>query len=163
MEQKLASRFIPPSLPRTPVPDATIRTNIPIREKIVFTSCGPGKIQSGKCRNTFERIFTANIYSGSVKGGSFYYTFISTRVLVERRWIHNAIRDRVIYRVKRVNRQREIFKEIKLANWTIQIDISTVQYLTEAFWSTNQIRPISCISPLFDIIEQYNMISSPRE
>lgn len=108
-------------------------------------------------------IFTANIYSGSVKGGSFYYTFISTRVLVERRWIHNAIRDRVIYRVKRVNRQREIFKEIKLANWTIQIDISTVQYLTEAFWSTNQIRPISCISPLFDIIEQYNMISSPRE
>lgn len=116
MEQKLASRFIPPSLPRTPVPDATIRTNIPIREKIVFTSCGPGKIQSGKCRNTFERIFTANIYSGSVKGGSFYYTFISTRVLVERRWIHNAIRDRVIYRVKRVNRQREIFKEIKLAN-----------------------------------------------
>ena len=83
MEQKLASRFVhTPSRLRTPVPDTTIPANIP---NIVFTSCGPRKIQSGKCGNTFEGERDLYEYSGSVKGGSFsfYYTFISTRVLVE--------------------------------------------------------------------------------
>ena len=158
MEQKLASRFVhTPSRLRTPVPNPTIPANIP---NIVFTSCGPRKIQSGKCGNTFEgeRIhfwdLTERIQWLGQKRIFFVLLHFYIDTCARRRWMHNAIRDRVIHRVKRVNRRRETFKEIKPANRTIQIDISTVSNI----WPRLYDRPIKSNFTCLPLLWYYRAI-----